>query len=51
MTTVEDAFLKWAAAGQVSAADLDAAIWRLLSTLGQLGPGKDGGRASNFRRV
>ena len=33
----EDAFLAWAAAGQVSAANLDAAIWRLLSTLGQLG--------------
>lgn len=33
----ENAFLTWAAAGQVSAADLDAAIWRLLSTLRQLG--------------
>lgn len=29
----ESAFLGWAAAGAVSAADLDAAIWRLLSTL------------------
>ena len=29
----ESAFLGWAAAGAVSAANLDAAIWRLLSTL------------------
>lgn len=33
----EDAFLAWAAAGRVSAANLDAAIWRLLSTMGRLG--------------
>ena len=33
----EEAFLAWAALGRVSAADLDAAIWRLLSTLGRLG--------------
>lgn len=31
----ESAFLGWAAAGAVSAANLDAAIWRLLSTLGR----------------
>lgn len=33
----EDAFLAWADIGRVSAADLDATIWRLLSTLGRLG--------------
>lgn len=33
----EDAFLAWAAHGHVSAADLDAAIWRLLSSLRRRG--------------
>lgn len=33
----EDAFLSWAAHGAVSAADLDAAIWRMLSALGRQG--------------
>jgi N-glycosylase/DNA lyase len=33
----EDAFLTWAAHGAVSAADLDAAIWRMLSALGRQG--------------
>jgi hypothetical protein len=33
----EGAFLTWAAAGAVSAADLDAAIWRMLSALGRQG--------------
>ncbi|MDV8008958.1 hypothetical protein [Rhodococcus sp. IEGM 1318] len=33
----EDAFLTWASYGSVSAADLDAAIWRLLSSLGSQG--------------
>ena len=35
----ESAFLGWASVGSVSAADLDAAIWRLLSTLARLGRG------------
>lgn len=33
----ESAFLAWAARGAVSAADLDAAIWRMLSALGPAG--------------
>jgi hypothetical protein len=33
----EGAFLAWARSGVVSAADLDAAIWRLLSALGRHG--------------
>jgi len=33
----EDAFLDWARSGFVSAADLDAAIWRLLAALGRHG--------------
>lgn len=34
----EEAFLAWAAHGGVSAADLDAVIWHLLSTLGRHAP-------------
>lgn len=33
----EQAFLSWAAYGAVSAANLDAAIWRMLSSLGRQG--------------
>ncbi|WAC92229.1 hypothetical protein [Mycobacterium sp. Aquia_213] len=33
----ENAFLSWANQGAVSAADLDAAIWRMLSALGRRG--------------
>ena len=42
----ESAFLDWAAVGAVSAADLDAAIWRLLSTLARHGRGIVRKRAS-----
>lgn len=35
----ESAFLGWASVGSVSAADLDATIWGLLSTLGRHGSG------------